>query len=182
MSDKHSCGGTIRPISKDWARCDGCGDDTFPISYSAAGYNEPVMHVGFTGTRHGMTDAQRNRVLVELGRLTSGVFRVVGHHGDCVGADAEFHELLLANWDGAYIVGHIPTNDSDRAFCAFDEARPPLPYMRRNAEIVKAANVMIAAPPTMEPQERGGTWRTIGLARKAKKDLVVVLPDGSVMP
>lgn len=31
------CGGTIRPINKDWAQCDKCKDDQFPLSDEAAG-------------------------------------------------------------------------------------------------------------------------------------------------
>jgi hypothetical protein len=31
------CGGKIEPVDKDWAKCDKCGDDTFPISEEAAG-------------------------------------------------------------------------------------------------------------------------------------------------
>lgn len=140
-----------------------------------------IKHIGFTGTRNGMTKAQHDRVMTELDRLTGGSDQVVGHHGDCVGADAQFHAMLRLHWGRAVIVGHIPTNQSDRAFCTFDETRDPLPYMKRNQRIVDAADVIIATPPTMEPQDRGGTWRTVGLARKAKKPIVVVLPDGSVM-
>jgi hypothetical protein len=39
---------------------------------------------------------------------------------------------------------------------------------------------MLAAPYVPTEQTHGGTWRTIGLARKAKKPLVIVLPDGSI--
>lgn len=39
--------------------------------------------LGFTGTRRGMTDAQKTRVAQE-----SAPFAEV-HHGDCVGADAD---------------------------------------------------------------------------------------------
>ncbi len=37
------CGGTIRPINKDYAQCDKCKDDTYPISDEAAGgeYGNP---------------------------------------------------------------------------------------------------------------------------------------------
>ena len=46
------------------------------------------MKLGFTGTRRGMTSDQQIRVtllVAELGPKEA-------HHGDCVGADAEFHE------------------------------------------------------------------------------------------
>jgi len=40
-------------------------------------------------------------------------------------------------------------------------------------------SLMLAAPRDMTEQEHGGTWKTIGMARKAKKPLVIVFPDGS---
>ncbi len=52
--------------------------------------------------------------------------------------------------------------------------------MRRNADIVRESNIMIAAPFEETEQERGGTWRTIGMARKAKKPLAIVWRDGRV--
>lgn len=135
-----------------------------------------MTSIGFTGTRHGMTAAQRRAVASIIDE--AGV--VTAHHGDCVGADADFHELVRRDSSGNRIVGHLPVNESDRAFCQFDEVREPLPYMRRNAEIVKAADVMIATPYEAEQQPRGGTWRTVEMARKAKKPLALVLPDGMV--
>ena len=94
-----------------------------------------MKHLGFTGTRNGMTSAQRQ--VVERMLENGGVF--TAHHGDCVGADADFHELVRADADGNVIVVHPPLNDSDRAWCIGDEKREPLSYMKRNAQIVAAA-------------------------------------------
>jgi hypothetical protein len=146
-----------------------------------------MKNIGFTGTRHGMTHVQRRRVDIELERILSPDPHVTGHHGDCVGADMQFHGIVR-RYPWSYLVGHLPVNESDRAFCNFDEVRDPLPYMKRNAQIVAAANVMIGAPFEMEEQKRGGTWSTIRMARRALRhrdstllELVVVLPDGTVM-
>jgi len=139
-----------------------------------------VKNIGFTGTRYGMTPHQRMRVLLEVEREADDSMGIMGHHGDCIGADAQFHEIIRM-FPFGHVVGHIPTNDEHRARCVFDEERPPLPYMKRNAAIVAAANVMIAAPFEMTEQERGGTWRTIKLARLARKPISIVLPDGSLL-
>lgn len=136
-----------------------------------------MNHIGFTGTRNGMTDAQKATVDEIIAREVCGDL-TVAHHGDCIGADADFHEL--ARGQGLAVIGHIPVDSSHRAFCKFDEERAPLPYMKRNAAIVWESDLMIAAPPTMEELAYGGTWRTVGLARKAKRLLAIVLPDGSV--
>ena len=58
--------------------------------------------------------------------------------------------------------------------------------MRRNADIVAASRVMLAAPYEDTPQPRGGTWGTIAMARKAlaagKLDrLIVVGRDGRLL-
>ncbi len=132
--------------------------------------------LGFTGTRYGMTEDQRLAVrrLVALHLTTSA------HHGDCIGADAQFH-ALCRELPTSFVVVHPPLNEQYRAFCAGDEHRAPLPYMRRNARIVAESDVMIAAPFEAEEQERGGTWRTVGLARKAGRPLFIVWPSGAVV-
>jgi hypothetical protein len=52
--------------------------------------------------------------------------------------------------------------------------------MRRNKNIVMASTVMIAAPFETAEQTHGGTWRTIEMARKAKRPLAIVWRDGAV--
>src|SRR5262245_13605371 len=132
-----------------------------------------MIHVGFTGTRHGATDAQH----AAMRRLLETLTEVTAHHGDCVGADAQFHAIARAlKWR---IVIHPPVDDSERARCEGDESRAPLTHMKRNKAIVDAATLMLAAPYQMTEQELGGTWKTIRMARKAKKPLVIVFPDGT---
>ena len=61
-----------------------------------------------------------------------------------------------------------------------NERRAHLPHMRRNKNIVIAATVMIAAPFELTQQEHGGTWRTIDMARKAKRPLAIISRDGAM--
>lgn len=142
-----------------------------------------VCHVGYTGTRSGMTHEQRLAVTLCAERHATDDYVIVGHHGDCVGGDEEFHEILRL-FPNAYIIGHIPIIDTERAHCEFDEERAPLPYMKRNTVIVRESRVMIAAPYAAEPASSGpvgGTWRTVELTRKAKKPLYLCLPDGRII-
>jgi hypothetical protein len=136
-----------------------------------------MKRIGFTGTRYGMTDAQLERVTLEVDLRAR--FGIEGHHGDCIGADAQFHGVVRRLADSR-IVLHPPTNQEHRAFCVADETRPQFPYMKRNRNIVDLADLMIAGPCEMQEQARGGTWRTVQLARKAKRPLIVVWPDGTV--
>jgi hypothetical protein len=100
------------------------------------------------------------------------------HHGDCVGADADLHDLCVAR--GWVTIGHLPVDATHRAFCAFTETRSPSTHMARNRAIVAESDVMIACPAEPEEQPRGGTWATVRMTRKAGKPLALVLPDGTV--
>lgn len=100
------------------------------------------------------------------------------HHGDCIGADADFHRLAELN--GLKTHGHPPINSSKRAFCKFDVIEEPKEYLDRNKDIVDAVDWMIFTPETKEEVLRSGTWSTVRYARKQKKPYIIVFPDGSV--
>lgn len=137
------------------------------------------LHVGFTGTQAGMTQAQKTRVLHILNNL--GPF--YGHHGDCIGSDADFHGIaFVAKCVGRVI--HPPLDDKKRAFCeigANDIVLAPLEYMARNREIVKACARMIATPEQAWEKTRSGTWSTIRSARRVGVPLAIVAPDGGIL-
>lgn len=133
-----------------------------------------MIHVGFTGTRTGLTDPQTAalaKLLVSLAPLTL-------HHGDCVGADARAHEIALAaSWP---IVLHPPSAHFLRANClGWTERREPLPYLERNEQIVRECSMLVACPEGPETQ-RSGTWSTVRFARKLGVEVRVVWSDGHV--
>jgi hypothetical protein len=132
------------------------------------------MIVGFTGTRKGMTDAQKGTLRLLLLSFGGGEF----HHGDCVGADSEAHDISMAECGYCPVI-HPPTNPSLRAWRKVPAhlMKPERPYLTRNRNIVDAAQVIIAAP--ADPFEgKGGTWSTIRYARRTGKPLHVIQPDG----
>lgn len=124
-----------------------------------------------------MSEAQKQQVRRLVEREVE-IDLTVAHHGDCIGADVDFH--AIARECGLAVVGHIPVIEEHRAFCEFDDERAPLTYMKRNAQIVAESDVVIATPFESTEQSRGGTWRTVQLARKAKRHLFIVWPDGRV--
>ncbi len=137
-----------------------------------------VNHIGFTGTRHGMTEAQRIKVR-ELVEEQVKQDLTVGHHGDCLGADAQFHSI--SRDCGLAVIGHPPKDERLRAFCSVDEERTAEDFLVRNRRIVDECDIVIATPFEMTEQQRGGTWSTIRYARRVRKARVV-LPDGALIP
>lgn len=127
---------------------------------------------GFTGTDRGMTSHQLSAVGVHL--QVSGEL----HHGDCVGADAQTH-AIARRLGGLWIVGHPPDVDVKRAFCDFDVALPPRPYIDRNHDIVDACDFLLATPRGYVEELRSGTWATIRYARKIGTALRIIYPNGT---
>lgn len=134
-----------------------------------------MIHIGFTGTRQGMTQNQSRRV-AELADDIAGGRPVIAHHGCCVGSDADFHAICHERrW---HVVGHPATGWPHAPYCArviCDEVADPLPFLSRNADIVDAVcdedvyGVMFAAPYESTMQRRGGTWSTIRMALRARR-------------
>lgn len=142
------------------------------------------MRIGFTGTRHGMTDVQL-QAFDEW--LCSQPDVSEFHHGDCVGADDEaandIHEIAHGEDPGPPIkvVCHPPVDESHRANNShYDEVLPPLTHFARNRAIVDGTDILVACPGSMEEQQFGGTWYTIRYARKKDKPIVIVWPNGTL--
>lgn len=133
------------------------------------------MRIGFTGTREGLTPGQQTSLIATLAELDAEW----GHHGDCVGADADFHEAC--RHAGMKVKIHPPVKDDLRAFCEGDEQTSPKAYLTRNRDIVNETELLIVCPKEMSQQAKGGTWYTFGFAKAiAKKPFILIWPDGSV--
>jgi len=132
--------------------------------------------IGFTGTRRGMTSAQRAELTRYLGELAP----VELHHGGAIGADAECHEIAQA-LGVPKIVVHPSILPDQSAEMRLEHARsmvtvrPPTKPLRRNREIAREADVLIAAPATAEEVERSGTWSTVRFARRCLPMVQVIV-------
>lgn len=134
-----------------------------------------ITHVGFSGTREGMNDFQKDKVACWLKEfmLRSQVAEDVWfHHGDCIGADAEAH--MIAQEYGYYIHKHPPLDEKYSAHMSCDKEDPPYSYHGRNQRIVKACDVLIATPKRVSG---GGTWYTIQCAINMKKPHIIIHSD-----
>jgi hypothetical protein len=149
-----------------------------------------ITRIGFTGTRDGMSKPQLReveRLLILFGPQLCEL-----HHGDCVGADEQAHDLAL-KLELSSIVIHPPEKKAMRSFCIDkkipDGSRtsvvqvPAKDYFARNRDIVQASDVLIGTPHPLASPGRGGTWYTISHAQKiweGRNPIYIVLHDGSV--
>lgn len=139
------------------------------------------MRVGFTGTRRGLTEAQRAALFGVLSRLRAQGAEVMDN-GCCEGADREAHEIWRT------LGGHFhfrPGDTAQQAWAAgvaglLDMVEFPIAYLDRNRDIVNHASVVVAAPGEAVERLRSGTWATVRAARKAALDVLLVLPSGRV--
>lgn len=133
------------------------------------------MIVGFVGSQKGMTKEQRQAFLAVVKHLQVSTL----HHGDCIGADEQVHRLIRKQTLAKLIV-HPPACDEHRAFCEQQTfTYLPVPYLERNHNIVNRCQHLVAAPST-QTATKAGTWEAIGYARKIKRPVTIVHPDGSV--
>lgn len=123
------------------------------------------MKIGFTGTQLGMSQHQKEQFVLKCEELGITEF----HHGDCIGADAEAHDIVREFFPNVWIVGHLPKYKNKQVFRKCDEYRAPLDYLVRDKNIVSETEFLIGAPKSDDEELRSGTWTTIRYSRKANK-------------
>jgi len=135
-------------------------------------------HVGFTGTRAGMTSDQWHMLRKRLAAIKAEHGDVVFHYGQAVGADEE--AALLAHEMGFWVVSH-PSNLPNQTSVHTDlisEARAPKAPLVRNHDIVDESSLMFATPRTLNEELRSGTWATIRYANRTGVTVEQILPVG----
>lgn len=139
-------------------------------------FGEAPVKAGFTGNQDGMTKEQKRSVrklLVQ--KKAAGVT-----HGDCVGSDADAHDIAHAL--GIPISIRPPVDEKKRAFKkGAAVVFPQKPYKSRNQDIVNTTTFMVATPRSYKEVVRSGTWSTVRYAVKQGKMVYVVYPDGKVV-
>jgi len=141
-----------------------------------------LLKVAFTGTRSEMTALQR-QVISDYLRSVFQPFPAFfvaafeAMHGDCLGADAEFHQLIRNEYPYNQITTYFVPGPM-RAGCAADTEIECKGHISRNKLMVKRADILIGAPPTEDPQPRGGTWATIREGTRRDRSGCYVTPAG----
>lgn len=129
------------------------------------------MILGFSGGREGMN---KDDILKVKEFLYKHEEITEVHHGDCVGADSQFHELVRKVNPSIKIIIHPPKYTVFRAFCDGDIQMQEKDYLERNKDIVNASDIIIACPKSKTEVTRSGTWSTIRYARKMKKEIQII--------
>lgn len=141
------------------------------------------MKIGFTGTQQGMTPAQKTILKKYLQKYFDNSENIdLLHHGDCIGADAEAHDIAYKI--GYLIYIHPPDKEIKRAYkknayFTYDKK----PYLQRNHDIVNECDVLIACPKNNKEELRSGTWATIRYWKKTKSfknTLTIIAPLGTI--
>lgn len=130
------------------------------------------IHIGFTGTREGMSDNQKIELTKKLKEYISNNRNVIFHHGDCIGADKEAFEIAKSL--DCYTISHPPVNEKYRAFCKSNIILEAKDYLDRNKDIVNESIELIAAPLEDEEQLRSGTWSTIRYAKNKLTNVIIL--------
>lgn len=134
-----------------------------------------MISAGMTGSRNGMTKAQKVEFRKLLAQLEVGTL----HHGDCVGADEQ--AAAIAQELGILTIAHPPTNEKLRAFHESDIVLESKPHLVRNRDIVDSSSTVFAFPKEMKEVLRSGTWSTVRYARGSGK-AIVIYKDGTIGP
>lgn len=123
------------------------------------------MKIGFTGTRQGMSQYQKEQFVIKLYELDITEF----HHGDCIGADSDAHDIVREFFPNVTIIIHPPERKTTQAFRDGDLWHPPKPYIVRDKDIVRDCDYLIGAPLDNIEVIRSGTWTTIRYARRVNR-------------
>ncbi len=138
------------------------------------------MEYAFTGTSTDLPSRQLLSLNALVYSLKDGITGV--RHGGCVGADKAFHDVLLVQGMLHLLTvhpGHITSKRAQLPGTGFTVLEPAY-TLDRNKQMVWLTDQLIACPKEYEEIKRSGTWATIRAARRAKKPITFVWPDGTV--
>ena len=129
--------------------------------------------IGFTGTQAGLTPKAVEILTSNLRSYREDHHFINFRHGDCVGADAQAHDIAMAL--GFTVIIHPPLINSMRAHKKGHQWHPARPYLERNKNIVRGCHLLVACPKdSMNEELRSGTWSTVRFARKAQKSILLI--------
>jgi len=135
---------------------------------------KPILKLGYTGTRFGMTEYQkmflrdffRSHTITEL------------RHGKCIGGDEDAHLIAWLETDHVQkIIMHPPIYKKfESKICSTEPPDivelPAKGFLDRDQDIVNAVDMLLACPKDFK-QLHSGTWYTINYAHKVGKPVII---------
>ncbi len=134
-----------------------------------------MLRIGFTGTRHGMTDDQKK----EFKKLITSKEFEEFHHGMCEGSDEQAHHIIETDKPEVKRTGHPPKYTGSMVDVPCHVLMKPADYLTRNHNIVDTTDILIATPDIKE-KTSSGTWSTIRYARKKEKKIYIIHKNGRI--
>jgi hypothetical protein len=139
------------------------------------------INIGVTASRNGLSEFQMLFFVRFLEAIKADGFTANLHHGDCVGGDAQCHQIFDHVFPDGNIIVHPPEKDELRAFVkrerTFEDGsftnqynlywEEPKSYFARNRDIVGDTTILCGFPIHNNSSGMGGTWYTINHARKS---------------
>jgi hypothetical protein len=131
-----------------------------------------------------MTEAQRKAVGLWLMEHETGIRQL--HHGACMGADVDFHNVCI-DMEMIQLIHVHPSDDRftnrlrqlkqiERVAMIWPEEAP----LQRDLTMVQYSDVLLATPLQDDEIVRSGTWATVRRARKLRKTVHVFRRDGTL--
>lgn len=107
-------------------------------------------------------------------------------HGDCIGADVQFHDSVLQCFGGRAEFQLWPSTLKSRAHVEILYRFPgnkytihePADARQRTIYIAKSSKLLIVTPFEADIQDKGGTWLAYHTGRAARKQVVIIWPSG----
>lgn len=135
-----------------------------------------ILKIGFTGTKRGMTQFQKDWLFSALDGYSKEPGERWFLHGDCVGADVQAADIALNL--GFKIWEFPPISDKFRGFFThWDRKEPEGLYLDRDHAIVDNCDLLFAASAEDYELSRSGTWATIRYAKKLDIHVAICYPS-----
>jgi hypothetical protein len=123
-----------------------------------------------------MSESQKTALSKLLGIMGPDVF----YHDDTVGSAEQAHVIALLDHK-ITVVTYPPDNPDLRAYLGgVTYTAPTAPYMDQNHNMVDVANALIITPSEFVQKPRSACWATYRYAKREKKALYVIYPDGRI--
>ena len=130
--------------------------------------------ISFSGSRYGLTDPQTRMLRYLIHQVPKEAM-----HGDCVGADEVFHNMIRELDEKVHITAYPSNLERWRAFCVADKIQKARDPLERDRLMVMLSEMLIACPKSRR-RNRSGTWYTIDYALSRNVLVLLIPPNGKV--